>query len=169
MYSASFTDVLFIPLHCRQHNTFHRLYGHGIPFPIGGGNVCIMGLHVIWLLHSTMYSKVFLIEIFACILIFCYSKLTLWIQEHCMQHSALFTGKQQVWGTLFTTWPHYCNQQKSLEQLANVNNSSDIMCLPGFHLLHHFQHQLCLPQLQQMPVHICHSTFFFLEVKLEVK
>jgi len=29
-------------------------------------------------------------------LIYFYSKLTLWIQEHCMQNSALFTGEQQV-------------------------------------------------------------------------
>jgi len=45
-----------------------------------------------------MYTKVFLIEIFACVLICCYSKLTLWIQENCMQNSFLFTGEQQVWG-----------------------------------------------------------------------
>ena len=31
-------------------------------------------------------------------LIYCYSKLTLWIQEHCMQNSDLFTGEQQVCG-----------------------------------------------------------------------
>jgi len=30
-------------------------------------------------------------------LICCYSKLTLWIQEHRMQNSDLFTGEQQVW------------------------------------------------------------------------
>ena len=45
-----------------------------------------------------------------------------------------------------------------------MNNSSDMMCSSGFHLLLHFQHQLYLHQLQQLPVHICHSTFF-LEVK----
>ena len=32
----------------------------------------------------------------------CYSKLTLWIQEHCMQNSALFTGEQQVWAEFYS-------------------------------------------------------------------
>ena len=44
---CSLTDILFIPLPCRQHHPFHMLYGYGTHFPIGGGNVCIMGLHAI--------------------------------------------------------------------------------------------------------------------------
>ena len=67
MYSASFTAILFIPLPCSQHNTSHTLYGHGIPFPIGGGNVCIMGLHAIWLLHSAItcwFSKILVLHVY---------------------------------------------------------------------------------------------------------
>ena len=105
VYSASFTAILFIPLPCHQHNTSHMLYGHGIPFPIGGGNVCIMGLHAIWLLHSAItcwFDKSFSDWKFCMHLICCYSNLTLWIQEHCMPNSALFAGKQQVWAEFYS-------------------------------------------------------------------
>jgi len=67
VYSASFTAILFIPLPCHQHNTSHMLYGHGIPFPIGGGNVCIMGLHAIWLLHSAItcwFAKILVLHVY---------------------------------------------------------------------------------------------------------
>ena len=117
MYSASFTDILFIPLPCRQHHPFHMLYGYGTHFPIGGGNVCIMGLHAIWLLHFAIpcwFDNILVLHVyisfsnwnFACILIYCHSKLTLWIQEHCMQTSALFIGDQQGWAEFYSQHDH---------------------------------------------------------------
>jgi len=68
--------------------------------------LCFMVMNALFQLEGEGYSKVFFDWTFFMWLIYYYSKLKLWIQEICMQHSDLFIGEQQVWGKLYSQQVH---------------------------------------------------------------
>lgn len=99
-------------------------------------------------------------------IICCYSKLTLWIQEHCMQNSALFTGEQQV-----------CrgNSIHSMTTLLQLTEAARATC-EHEQLFRHYVLTWIPPFAPTLPTSASTTVntymsfhIFLLEVKLEVK